>query len=401
MKPPELLAPAGSLEKAKFALMYGADAVYFGVEDVSLRHQSAALSMKDVQELVAFAKDRNKKVYAAVNGLPRDQDFTVYRDRIQALAACGVDALILASLALVDWVRREVEITIHVSTQHGAANSVSIRWLSDCGASRVVLPRELAVSEIARLVLEAPIELEVFIHGGMCSAISGRCGLSAYLSDRDANRGNCAHSCRWNYTLHDAMHPKKEASAFVMASKDLRALSAIPALIEAGVASLKIEGRMKSVHYVACVTQAYRQAIDSVVFQKPFDIEFWTNQIRRAEVRESGIGFLWGNPGRSGQIERKTAPEETGDFLGIVVAEDKANVAAWVDVRNKLICGEDIEVLHSDGSFEQVRIEAIEDEAGTALAFANVPKRVIRLVANARWSPYDILRKVKTWNVPY
>jgi putative protease len=401
MKAPELLAPAGSLEKAKFALMYGADAIYFGVEHVSLRHQMAAFTLTDVRELMDFAHDRHKFVYAAVNGLPRNADLPVYRERIKALAECGVDAVILASPALIDWTHRETTLPIHVSTQHGAANSVAIRWLSELGASRIVLPRELAISEIAFLAKNSPVELEVFIHGGMCSAISGRCGLSAYLSGRDANRGLCAHSCRWNYQLHADMKPETEPTSFVMASKDLRTLSLIPSLMAAGVASLKIEGRMKSVHYVACVTQAYRHAIDAVVLHQPFDLDFWTNQIRRAEIRDAGIGFYHGDPGRSGQIERKAKLEETGDFLGVVVAVDTTKEAAWVDVRNKLICGDEIEVLHPDGSIEQIQIMAIEDESGTSLALANIPKRKIRLIANARWSPYDILRKVKTWNDPY
>lgn len=401
MKAPELLAPAGSLEKAKFALMYGADAIYFGVEDVSLRHQSATFSMKDIRELVVFAKERHKKIYAAVNGLPRDADLPIYHERILALEEGGVDAVILASPALIDWTQRVTTLPIHVSTQHGAANSVSIGWLSSLGASRVVLPREMAVSEIASLVQNVPVELEVFIHGGMCSAISGRCGLSAFLSDRDANRGVCAHSCRWNYRLLDATDSDAKAKPFVMASKDLSALKVIPSLMEAGVASLKIEGRMKSVHYVASVVQAYRHAIDAVVYHQPFDLDFWTNQIRRAEIREAGVGFLQGDPGRSGQIERKSKQEETGDFLGFVVTKDPMTEGAWVDVRNKLSIGDEIEVLHPDGLFERTRIDSIEDEYGAMLSVANVPKRKVRIFANATWKPYAILRKVKSWNDPY
>lgn len=401
MKRPELLAPAGSLEKAKVALMYGADAVYFGAEDVSLRSESASFSASEVDDLVGFAHASGKRVYAAVNGLPRNKDLTIYQDRIDRLADAGVDALILASPALIEWTHARHLTPIHGSTQHGAANSVQIDWLRSLGASRVVLPRELSLSDIERLHRAVSTDLEVFIHGGLCSAVSGRCGLSHYLSDRDANRGMCAHSCRWNYRLRDSLGTGHDKNPFSLASKDLETLSMIPELIQAGAVSLKIEGRMKSVHYVATVVSAYRKMIDSVLKQASDSLDDLKAAIRRAENRETTHGFLAGDPGASGQITKKPKDVEGNDFLGIVAKEDEDSGLFWIDIRNKIVLHDRIEVFHIDGSTDRLIVDSMIDEAGLPVVVANVPKRLIGISTTCRLRPYDILRKVNTWNDPY
>lgn len=401
MNRPELLAPAGSLEKGRFALIYGADAVYFGAEDVSLRAKTAAFEQGDVRELVLFAHAMNKRVYAAVNGLPRDGDLHVYQDRIRQLAQIGVDAVILASPSLIEWTRLNTALDIHVSTQHGAANLVAIRWLTGLGAKRIVLPRERTVSEIAELLAGTSAELEVFIHGGMCSAVSGRCGLSAFLSDRDANRGQCAHSCRWQYELCDESGKALTDRPFTLAAKDLETLRLIPALIEAGVASLKIEGRMKSIHYVATVVQHYRFAIDAVLAGRPIDAAALEAGIARAEARPTHPGFLLGDPGRDGLVNAKNRFHEANDFLGIVTGSDAARNAAFVDVRNKIAVGDVIEVIRPDGTMFSQVVSHLENEDGMALLVANVPKQIVLLQTELVLKPYDLLRKVKTWNDPY
>jgi len=401
MNRPELLAPAGSLEKGRFALIYGADAVYFGAEDVSLRAKTAAFALSDVRELVLFAHAMNKRVYGAVNGLPRDEDLPIYQDRIRQLAQIGVDAVILASPSLIEWTRQNTALDIHVSTQHGAANAIAVEWLRGLGAKRIVLPREQTVEAISDLASKTQAELEVFIHGGMCSAVSGRCGLSAFLSDRDANRGQCAHSCRWHYDLCDDTGKPLTKRPFTLAAKDLQTLRLIPSLIAAGVASLKIEGRMKSIHYAATVTQSYRQAIDAVLAGRPIDVKTLEDRIARAEARSTHPGFLLGDPGENGLIKTKDLPRDANDFLGIVTAYDEVRRHAFVDVRNKIAVGDVIEAFRPDGSMFSLEVSHLENEDGVAMLVANVPKQIVLLQTKIELKPYDLLRKVKTWNDPY
>jgi putative protease len=401
MNRPELLAPAGSLEKGRFALIYGADAVYFGAEDVSLRAKTAAFPPADIRELVSFAHANDKRVYAAVNGLPRTEDLDVYKDRIRQLAQSGVDAVILASPSLIEWTRQNTALDIHVSTQHGAANAWAAQWLRGLGAKRIVLPRERTVAEIADLAKRTAAELEVFIHGGMCSAISGRCELSAFLSDRDANRGQCAHSCRWEYELCDASGNPVADRPFSLASKDLQTLRLIPSLIASGVASLKIEGRMKSIHYVSTVVQNYRFAIDAAMAGRPIDVAALEDRIARAEIRSSHPGFLLGDSKADGLITTRNPVHETNDFLGIVTAYDEPGRFALVDVRNRIAVGDSIEVLRPDGRTDSFVVRVLEDETGDPLVVANVPKRLVRIHTEMKLDPYDLLRKVKTWNDPY
>ena len=260
----ELLAPAGNLEKAKIALMYGADAVYVGGKIFSLRARASNFSKEDLKELCEFARSLNKKVYVTCNIIPHDEDFKLLDEYLVYLNEIGVNAIITSSISVMNKAKTLApKVEVHVSTQTSITNSLAIDFYESIGATRAVLAREVSIFEIEKIKKNTFLELEVFIHGGMCASYSGRCTLSNYMTSRDANRGGCAHSCRWNYNL---IMGKKQINLpneyFNMGSKDLMAIEYIPKLIELGVESLKIEGRMKSVYYIATVVRSYRMLID-------------------------------------------------------------------------------------------------------------------------------------------
>ena len=256
----ELLAPAGDLEKAYTALRYGADAVYVGGKKFSLRARASNFEIEDIKTLVAYAHRHHKKVYVTMNIVAHDSDLDGLDEYIKTLDKIKVDAVIVSSPYIIERVRKlATKMSAHLSTQASVTNHLAIDFYQKLGVTRVVLAREVTLAEIKKIAALVDTPLEVFIHGGMCSALSGRCVLSNHMTLRDANRGGCAHSCRWNYTLY---HDEKELpGTFNIGSKDLMALKYIPALIESKVSSLKIEGRMKSAYYLATVIRAYRMLV--------------------------------------------------------------------------------------------------------------------------------------------
>ena len=270
MKKPELLAPAGTLEKLKMAVLYGADAVYLGGKSFGLRALGGNFSREELAEGTEFAHAHGCKVYVTVNIYPHDGDLAGLPEYLRDLEAIGVDALLVADLGVFSIAREKVpNLPLHVSTQANTVNSAAVKAWQALGAQRVVLARELSIAEIAAIRKAVPVELEMFVHGAMCISMSGRCLLSNYFTGRDSNRGACAQSCRWRYALVEETRPgqyfpieEDERGTYILNSKDLCLLPHLSELIKSGVDSLKIEGRMKSVHYVASVTKAYRMAID-------------------------------------------------------------------------------------------------------------------------------------------
>ena len=260
----ELLAPAGDLQRLKTAVRYGADAVYIGGRQFSLRSRASNFTLEDIREGAAFARGHGATVHVTVNMLPHEDDFDGLKEYVEQLCEAGVHALIVASPAIARFVVQHFpQLEVHISTQHSTTNSSAIRFWKQMGMHRVVLARECSLAQITETTRHSVLPVEVFIHGGMCISYSGRCVLSNHMTNRDANRGGCAQSCRWKYELYQGdTRISDEQELFSMSSKDLQAAAYIPALIDAGVSSLKIEGRMKSTYYIATVVHAYRALID-------------------------------------------------------------------------------------------------------------------------------------------
>jgi putative protease len=371
----ELLAPAGDLEKLKIAILYGADAVYIGGKKFSLRARASNFTSDDIKEACRFARERGAKVYVTVNIVPHNEDMRGFADYARELAGIGVNGAIVTSLEYAAVARRVApELEIHLSTQASVANSRAANFYKSRGFSRIVLARELTLEQIKRIKENTDIELEVFIHGGMCVAYSGRCVLSNYLAGRDANRGGCAHSCRWRYFFDEP-----GGGEFLMGSKDLSGLRAVGALIDSGVKSLKIEGRMKSVHYIATVVRAYRRLIDEYLKNGEIaDYAYYESELAKAENRETGSGFFFGHPGAAGQLYAgKSESEKT--FVGIVRSYDSETGVAVIEQRNYFAPGDALEFFGPRLANARITVGDIWDEEGRLLDAARHPRQIIRM----------------------
>ncbi|MCK5731921.1 MAG: U32 family peptidase, partial [Tenericutes bacterium] len=311
----ELLAPAGNLEKAKIALLYGADAVYVGGVSFSLRARASNFTIPILQELVLFAHKLDKKVYVTTNIVFHDEDLYGLDEYLLELDKMGVDAIICSSFSIIERAKAITNLEIHLSTQFSVTNQVLADYFYDEGIKRVVLARELSLEEINSVSKKTKADLEVFIHGGMCVSYSGRCTLSNYMVTRDANRGGCAHSCRWLYNLYENDELISVDYDFQMSSKDLEITEYIPKLLDLGITSLKIEGRMKSIHYVATVVLAYRMLIDDYYNNTLKELSFYKNEIKKAENRLTSIGFLAGETTVNEQLYNTRSETPTKEFI--------------------------------------------------------------------------------------
>ena len=389
----ELLAPAGDLEKLKIALLYGADAVYVGGQSFSLRARASNFSLDDIKEGVRFAHDLGKKVYVTTNIIPHEEDLDGLVPYLQALQACEVDGLIAASPYIIDQAMKHTRLEIHLSTQQSVTNSDTVRFWQDRGVRRIVLARELDKQQIHALAQAVDADIEVFIHGGMCMSYSGRCSLSDNLTDRDANRGGCAHSCRWHYAIV-ANGETLFDTPFSMSAKDLAALHQIPDLIDAGVTALKIEGRMKSIHYIATVVSTYRRLIDQYLETGAIDdITPYVTELQKAENRLTAEGWLEGVPGIEGQLFNMRSEQPTGTFIGLVRSFDAATGEAIIEQRNHFVLGEEIEVLEPNGAHKYFVLDAMEDEDGVAIEAARHAQQIVRMRPPFPLSPYALLRR--------
>ena len=395
----ELLAPAGNLEKAKIALMYGADAVYVGGKAFSLRARASNFSVTEIEELVEFAHNLNKKVYVTMNIIPHDIDFTGLEDYLKDLERAKVDAIIVSSLYIIKKAREIVpNLEVHLSTQKSTTNLPTIDYYKRFGVTRVVLAREVSLCEMEYIKNNTDLELEVFIHGGMCASYSGHCVLSNHMTNRDANRGGCAHSCRWNYTL--VQNGEKLPLNFNFGSKDMMAVRFIPKLIDMGIASLKIEGRMKSIYYLACVVRAYRMLIDEYIrtngaLSEEF-IEFVIKEIGKAENRETNVGFYKGIPDVSGQLYDNRDEIPTKEYVGMILEYNEETKQALVEQRNYLVVGDKVEFFGPKLANTTLVIDRMIDfESKEEMEIARHPLQKFWVHVPFKVSKYDLIRKVQ------
>lgn len=400
---PELLAPAGNMEKCKMALRYGADAVYLGGKMFGLRAFANNFEIDEIKEAADFAHSLGKKVYVTVNIFAHNSDIEKLPEYLLALQKAGADALLISDLGVWQTARRVVPgMPLHVSTQANTTNWASVQAWQDLGAERVVLARELSLEEIAQIGAKTTVELEAFVHGAMCISYSGRCLLSTYLTGRDGNRGACAQACRWEYTLHEKNRPGESYDieedahgTYVMNSKDLCLIARIPQLVKAGICSLKIEGRMKSVHYVATVASVYRKAIDAYM-KDPEGYKVlpeWIEELNKVSHRPYTEGFAFGTPGADAQVYTTSSYEQTHDFVGIVLSYDKANKKALIEQRNNVKNGEQLELLMTDGTLMPLELKNMQDEEGTPIECAPHARQHFWIDCAAELLPDSLLRR--------
>lgn len=397
----ELLAPAGNLEKAKIALMYGADAVYVGGKSFSLRARASNFDIKDLEELCEFARGLNKKVYVTMNIIPHDEDLYGLDEYLLNLERIGVNAIITSSLAIITRAKEIAQkLERHISTQMSIANSRTISFYEKLGCTRVVLAREVNLEEMSKIKKNSNLELEVFIHGGMCVSYSGRCVLSNHMTRRDANRGGCAHSCRWNYKLYQGkkMLPPEDLY-FNMGSKDLMAIREIPQMIDMGISSLKIEGRMKSTYYLATVVRCYRMLIDKYYETKELtekDCLEFINEISKAENRLTSTGFLKGKTTVNEQLYDTREEHPTKEYIGYVLDYDPKNRIALIEQRNYFEVGDAVEFFGPNLDNKRTIITRMWDaESEEEMVVARHPLQKIYLELSIKVSPHDMMRKVK------
>ena len=389
MKRPELLIPASSLEVLKTAVMFGADAIYIGGEAFGLRAKAKNFSMEEIREGIAFAHAHDVKVYITANILAHNGDLSGVRAYFEELKEIKPDALIISDPG-VFMIAREVcpEIDIHISTQANNTNYGTYQFWHQLGARRVVTARELSMAELKEIREKAPedLEMETFIHGAMCISYSGRCLLSNYFTGRDANRGACTHPCRWKYAIVEETRPgeympvyENERGTYIFNSKDLCMIEHIPELIDSGIDSFKIEGRMKTALYVATVARTYRKAIDDYLespelYQKNMD--WYLDQISNCTYRQFTTGFFFGKPDESAQIYDNNTYVKEYTYLGII-GECTADGLYRIEQRNKFSVGEQIEIMKPDGRNIPVVVRRIVDEEGQEMQSAPHPKQVL------------------------
>ena len=397
MKKVELLAPAGSLDKAKIALMYGADAVYVGGKQFSLRARASNFELEDLKELSEFAHERNKKVYVTMNIIPHDEDLQGLDEYLKYLESIKIDAIITSSRYIMS---RALEVAPnverHLSTQMSTTNSLSIDYYKRIGVERVVLAREVTLCEIAKIMKKTDVEVEVFIHGGMCSSYSGHCVLSNHMTNRDANRGGCAHSCRWNYTLFEDGIPGN--NFYNIGSKDMMALKYIPKLIDLGVASLKIEGRMKSMYYLATVIKSYRMLIDLYYAKHEVtkdEYEMIEREIGKAENRLTSNGFYEGLPDVEGQLYDNRSEHPTKEYIGYVLDYNEDTQMALIEQRNYFIPGDLVEFFGPNLENTQMVVDEIIDyQTNEKLEVAQHPLQLLLIKVPFKIEKHNMMRKV-------
>lgn len=397
---PELLAPAGDLARAKTAIRYGADAVYLGGQSFSLRSRASNFSMADISEICSYAKEHHAHIHVTVNIIPHEEDFDGLEKYLQELERCGVTAIIAASPAIMKTAREYApSLQIHCSTQMSVTNSEAASFLHrSLGINRVVLGRECTMDEVYAIAENCPVETEAFIHGGMCVNYSGRCTLSNRMTLRDANRGGCAQSCRWSYHVYDEGREVNGKQLFTMGSKDMMAADYLYDLMNAGVSSLKIEGRMKTEYYVASIVRGYRHLIDAVYDNdgplSKEEMEKHRQEICRGENRETWPGFYQGSADEKSLIyHENTNADVNHDFLGTVKQIDKENGIMYLEVRNPFRAGEKLEVLTPGYENRTFAAEGLKDEKGIIIDLANHPMSVVSIETRLYMEVGDIVRR--------
>ena len=408
LKRPELLAPAGTLEKLKTAIHYGADAVYIGGDAYGLRSRAGNFSYEEMAEGVAFAHSHNAKVYVAANMVTHENDQIGAGDFFRTLRDIGIDAVIVSDPALMQICAMDAPgLEIHLSTQQSAVNYETLNFWKDAGLTRCVLGREVSMEEVAEIRANTDVEIEAFIHGAMCISYSGRCTLSNHMANRDANRGGCSQSCRWKYGLFDLPTPGNREmigkgeegedidEPFSMSAVDLSMIQHIPDIVKNGIDSLKIEGRMKSIHYVSTVVNVYRKALDTY-FEDPENYvvqEDWIDEMWKVAPRELATGFYYGQPTEKEQLFGQRRRKPSYKFIGQVLAYDEETQIATIQQRNLFRLGEKIEFYGPGMRHHSEVLEEMWNEEGESIPSAPHAMQVITMKVSQPVKPQDMIRK--------
>lgn len=395
MKKIELLAPAGNLEKVKWAFMYGADAVYLGGRDYSLRANADNLSVMEIKEACDYAHNLGKKVYVTTNIVFHNEDFNGLDEYLKGLYNAGVDAVIVSDPSVISLIKEIVpNLEIHISTQQNTLNYEVCNFWSEEGAKRVVLGRETSKEDMLSILKNSNIDIEVFIQGAMCVSYSGRCVLSNYFTNRDSNRGGCSQICRWNFDLYDEYKNKvSNDEDFAITVKDLTLIPYIGELIDMGISSLKIEGRMRSVYYIATVLHVYRKVIDEYYKNgKVENIDKYNYEIFRCANRDSVPQFYLERPGVNEQYYSGREEVSNKDFLGIVIDYDDENKEIILEQRNYFKIGDEITIFGPSIEDFDLKVEYIKDENGAFIDVARHPKQIVRIPCNKKVYKNDIIR---------
>lgn len=396
IKKPEILAPAGDLEKLKWAVLYGADAVYLGGVNYSLRANAKNFTVEEIKEGVMFAHDKNAKVYVTINIVFHDIDVVGLGNYLKKLYEIGVDAIIFSDPLVID-VRKKYAplLPLHLSTQASVLNKDACMYYKKLGVTRIVLARECSKKDIQNIIAETNMEIETFIHGAMCTNISGRCVLSNYFTNRDANRGGCCQVCRFNFDLYD--QNKNEISTnsnFSIAPKDLSLVKYIKDMIDIGISSFKLEGRMRSVYYISTLVRVYRKLVDLYCTNNLNDsyINKAIKILYRCANREVAPQFFNKMPDYKEQYYSNKRQEDSNqDFLGVVLNYDDALKELIIEQRNYFKKGDKVMIFEPNGDDYFMKIKYVKDETGNEIDVARHPKEIIRINCEKKISKYSIL----------
>ena len=391
----ELLAPAGSLESLKWAILYGADAVYVGGPSFGLRANALNFSLEELEEGIRFAHQKNKKVYVTVNIVMHEKETKELETYLKALEQVKADAIIVSDPAIIAFAKKHTSLELHVSTQQSTLNYLGASFLKKIGASRIVLAREATKEDISDIMKHVPIEIETFIHGAMCASFSGRCVLSNYFTARDSNRGGCSQICRWDFDLLEDGEKIEGEKPFTFCTKDLSMIEKIPEMIELGISSFKIEGRMRSIYYIATVVSAYRKVIDAY-YEKRLTKELIQQEkkvLDRVANRESTVQFFDGYYGKDCQYYNGRFELSNQDFLGIVLEYDEKKNLAKIEQRNYFKVGDLVEFFGPNDFVNILKIEHIYDEQGKPLEIVNHPRQIVWIETDITLHKNDFMRK--------
>lgn len=401
-KKPELLAPAGNLEKLKIAVHYGADAVFIGGQEFGLRSNAGNFSIEEMHEAVQFANKYGAKIYVTTNIFAHNDNMDGLEDYLIALSGTGITGIIVADPLIIETCREVApNLEIHLSTQQSLSNWKAVQYWKDEGLHRVVLARETGAEEIKLMKENVDIEIESFVHGAMCIAYSGRCVLSNHMTARDSNRGGCCQSCRWDYDLYAVEDGEEKPlfseddAAFAMSPKDLNLIESIPKIIELGIDSLKVEGRMKSIHYIATVVTVYRKVMDAYCADpENFVIKReWVEELAKCANRETASSFFEGEPGHEQQMFGVHSKQTTYDFCGMVLDYDDDTQMITLQQRNFFKPGDEVEFFGPSIENFTVVVDEIFDEKGNSLDAARHPLEIVRFKCPHKVNPYDMMRK--------
>ncbi len=405
MQPPELLAPAGNLEKLKFAVLYGADAVYLGGQGYGLRQGADNFTLEELKRGISFAHQHGVRIYLTLNIFPHNRHLSGIRSYLKELRDLEIDGVIISDPGLIKAVKGILPgVELHLSTQANTVNQAAALFWEKQGFDRIILGRELSYKEIAEIAERTELGLEVFVHGALCIGYSGRCLLSSYLAQRQSNLGDCAHACRWKYHLLEEERPgeyhpvfEDQGGTYIFNSRDLCLIKELPRLMSLQLSALKIEGRMKSLHYVATVTRVYRQAIDSYI-QDPEGYNFnpeWMQELKKVSHRDYTTGFFLGPPDSQAQRYESSSYIRSHDFLGIVHGYDSEGGQVEVEVRNKFFLGDWVEIIGPVMGPLEVTLHEIRDSEGRKLEDAPHPHQRIHFKVPQPVEPYSLVRRRK------